>query len=132
LGRNRYQLYPPDLLTPQEDIRIAEFFASQVIYISDSQDDQGGFCFSETAAMVAAFSGRNSPIQPQRLRRRYGIRIPRGVNFACERLIAMFLKIDKEKLRGKGYSVVDLMYRHHAWFEDWCNSDNDTTTLSEP
>lgn len=130
-GEKGINHFPFDLLTPQEDFRIAEFFSSQGIYISDSQDDQGGFRFTETAAMVAAFNGANSPIQPQRLRNVYGIPIPVGVDFASEHVIAMHLKIGKEKLKDKGYSVADLMYRYHAWFEDWCSNDNATKTLSE-
>lgn len=122
LGADNFRV---DVHDSREDIFMAEFFVEHHVYITDTQDDEGGWRFRVSAQATSEFQGRNSPISPTRLKRMFNFTNKVGIHHVSEHQISFHLKTCKKRLATSHLTVTDLMYRYHAFFNSWCANDND-------
>lgn len=123
-GKRGADTFRTGWVDPREDIFMADFFIENHVYLSDSQDDKGGWLFHGTAQTTSEFNGRNSPIIPQQLQRRFNFSNNIGIDDISEHQISFHLKDCKRRLAPMNLTTNDLMFRYHAFFKSWCANDN--------
>ena len=86
----------------KEDFIMSRFFIEQGVFISDTQDDEGGWRFLISGQASSDFDGANSPISPGVLQRRYGFQNRIGVESASQYQISFHLKRLQEAAAENG------------------------------
>lgn len=125
-GENGADSFRTTWQDPREDVFMADFFFTQRVFISETQDSCNGWRFAESAQLTSEFNGINSPITPAALKAKYGFEIPPYLDSVSEYEISFHLKYDKNRLATLGLSTRDLILRYHAFFNGWCRVDNFT------
>lgn len=104
----------------REDFYMGRFFQKQGVFVSGSQDEEGGFYFGQSGRATYGTTPGHSPILPHKLRSDFGMTIHSGPDFVSRRQISFHLKRDRTPVQEAGFTLADLMYRYHAFFHDLC------------
>jgi hypothetical protein len=114
-GADAFRVHQHD---SREDVFMGIFFAW------DTQDDEGGWRFGSSAEATSRFSGRNSPIAPLRLQSVFNFSNKIGIHHVSKHQISFHLKDCKKRLAAMRLTTTDLIFRYHAFFNEWCPNDD--------
>ena len=104
---------------------MANFFFDHHVYLSDTQDEDGCWRFDFNAYYAINYNGKNTWINPNSLKKRFGFRNPSRLASASKYHITFHMKYGKYLLAPMKRTVTDLLWRYHAFFNSWCPNDVD-------